>query len=448
MHVIRGRRLSRRAVLRGAGAAIALPLLDAMIPAGLFAGEPEPALRLVFLCVPNGIHMPEWTPKAEGLLEKLPSILEPLAPHATDVSVLSGLTLDGGRDHGDGPGDHARSCASFLTGAHPKKTAGADLHAGVSVDQAAASKLGDVTRLPSLELGCEASMNSGQCDSGYSCAYSANVSWRSESTPSSKEVDPRLAFERLFGGPDTGETAAERAKRLLLRRSVLDAAQDDAKRLAGTLGPADGAKLDEYLTAVRELERRIVRAAKDGDGDAPAGAVRPKGVPDDVRAHIRLMSDVIVLALQSDTTRVATFLVANEGSNRSYGFLGVPDGHHEISHHGGDAAKQEKIRKINRFHVEELAYLLDRMATVREGTGTLLDRSAVVYGSGIGDGNRHNHDDLPIVVAGRLGGSLAPGRHVRFPAETPLCNLYLSLLDRVNVRLARFGDSNGRLAGI
>lgn len=448
MNVIRGIRLSRRALLRGAGAAIALPLLDAMVPAGALAGEPEAARRLLFVGVPNGIHMPDWTPKAEGPLAALPPILEPLAPHAKELSVLSGLALDGGRDHGDGPGDHARSCASFLTGAHPRKTAGADLRAGVSVDQAAAVKLGETTRLASLELGCEPAMTSGQCDSGYSCAYSANMSWRSESQPMPKETDPRAAFERLFGGPDTGESAEERARRLALRRSVLDAALADAKDLRDRLGPTDRRKLDEYLTAVRDLERRIDRAAKDGESLAPQGAVRPAGVPSDPKEHLRLMFDVAVLAVQSDATRVVTVLVANEGSNRSYAFAGVPEGHHEISHHGNDAAKQAKVAKINRWHAEQFAYLLERLRAVREGGGSLLDRAAVVYGSGISDGNRHNHDDLPVLLAGRLGGTLAPGRHVRFPAETPLCNLYLSLLDRVNVRTAKFGDSTGRLAGI
>jgi hypothetical protein len=448
MHVGHGLRLSRRTVLRGAGAAVALPLLDAMLPRYLFAGEPEAPLRLVFLCVPNGIHMPEWTPKTEGALDALPPILEPLAPHAKDVQVLSGLALDGARDHGDGPGDHARSGAAFLTGAHPKRTMGADLRAGVSVDQVAAAKLGETTRLPSLELGGEPAMTSGQCDNLYSCAYSANISWKTESQPMSKEVDPRLAFERLFGGPDNGETATERAERLFLRRSVLDAALADATRLGSKLGTTDRRKLDEYLTAVRETEKRIDRVAKEGDLSAPAGATRPPSYPADYRERIGIMDDLIVLALQSDATRVVTFLVANEQSNRTYGFLGVPDAHHEISHHGGDPVKQGKLAKINRFHVERVAYLLEKMKSVKEGDHTLLDRTALVFGSGISDGDRHNHDDLPILLCGRLGGSLSPGRHVRFPADTPLCNLYLALLDRVNVRVAKFGDSTGRLAGI
>jgi hypothetical protein len=436
-------------MLKAAGAALALPLLDVMRPITAFAAADAPR-RLVFIAVPNGMHMPGWTPSCEGALTlaELPPVLAPMTPHAADVSVLSGLALDGANDHGDGPGDHARSCAAFLTGAHPKRTAGADLRAGVSVDQVAAAKFGDATRLRSLEVGCEAAATSGQCDNLYSCAYSTNMSWRSESQPMPKEVDPRAVFERLFGGEQTDETREERLLRLAQRRSVLDLVGGDATRLAGKLGTTDARKLDEYLTAVRELEVRIERLARDGESVAPPGAKRPFGVPADYRERLRLMSELIVLALQTDSTRYVTFLTANEQSNRSYGFLGVPEAHHEISHHGDDPVKQEKIAKINRFHVENLAWLVQRMKSVKEGDGTLLDHCAVVYGSGISDGNKHNHNELPILVAGRLGGSLTPGRHVRFPVDTPLCNLHLSLLDRVNVRLTRFGDSTGRLTGI
>jgi hypothetical protein len=448
MHVIRNVRLSRRTVLRGVGAAVALPLLDAMLPARAFAADAAAPLRLAFLYVPNGVHMPAWTPAAEGPLAALPSILEPLAAHAKDVQVLSGLTLDGARDKGDGAGDHARASAAFLTGAHARKTGGADLRAGVSVDQMAAAKLGDATPLPSLELGCDAAMTSGQCDNAYSCAYSANVSWRTPSLPMSKENDPRVAFERLFGGPSVGESAEERLRHLALRRSVLDLVGDDAKRLSAKLGATDRGKLDEYLSAVRDMERRIDRAAKGGDVAAPAGVARPTGIPADYREHLRLMLDLVVLAFRADATRVVTLLFGNEQSNRSYGVIGVPEAHHEISHHGNDPEKLAKIAKINRFHVEQLTYFLDALAAAKEGGATLLDASAVVYGSGISDGNRHNHEDLPILVAGRLGGSLAPGKHVRYPAETPLCNLHLALLERVGVHAPKFGDSTGQLAGI
>jgi hypothetical protein len=448
MNVISNVRLSRRAVLRGVGAAVALPLLDAMWPARLFGAEPETALRLAFLYVPNGVHMPMWTPAAEGPLAALPPLLEPLAPHAKDVQILSGLTLDGARDKGDGSGDHARACAAFLTGAHARKTGGADLRVGVSVDQAAAAKLGEATPLASLELGCDEAMTSGQCDNAYSCAYSANLSWRTPSLPMSKEIDPRLAFERLFGGPSTGESAEERLARLALRRSVLDLVEDDAKRLAAKLGATDRGKLDEYLSAVRDMERRIDRAAKSGDAVAPAGAARPTGVPADFREHLRLMLDLVVLAFRADATRVVTLPFGNEQTNRSYGFIGVPDAHHEVSHHGDDPEKLEKIARINRFHVGELAHLLGELKAAKEGDGSLLDATAVLYGSGISDGNKHNHENLPILLAGRLGGSLSPGKHVRYAAETPLCNLHLALLERVKVRVPKFGDSTGPLAGI
>jgi hypothetical protein len=448
MNVIRNVRLSRRTVLRGVGAAVALPLLDAMWPARAFAADAAAPLRLAFLYVPNGVHMPAWTPAAEGPLATLPPTLEPLAPHAKSVQVLSGLTLDGARDKGDGAGDHARASAAFLTGAHARKTGGADLRCGVSVDQMAAAKLGDATPLPSLELGCDPAMTSGQCDNAYSCAYSANVSWRTPSLPMTKEDNPRLAFERVFGGPSTGESAEERLRRLAMRRSVLDLVGDDAKRLAAKVGATDRGKLDEYLSAVRDMERRIDRAAKGGDVAAPAGAARPTGIPADFREHLRLMLDLVVLAFRADATRVVTLLFGNEQTNRTYGFIGVPDAHHEVSHHGGDPEKLAKIAKINRFHAEQLAYFLAALSSAKEGDATLLDASAVVYGGGISDGNRHNHEDLPILVAGRLGGSLAPGKHVRFAPETPLCNLHVALLDRVGVHAPKFGDSTGPLAGI
>jgi len=449
MNVIRNARLSRRTVLRGVGAALALPLLDAMIPAArLFAAESPAARRLVFLYVPNGVHLPAWTPAVEGPLKTLSPILESLAPHAADVQVLSGLTLDGARDHNDGSGDHARASAAFLTGAHARKTGGADLRCATSVDQMAATKLGDATPLPSLELGCDEAMTSGQCDNAYSCAYSANISWKSETMPMSKEVDPRLAFERLFGGPSNGETAEARLARLALRRSVLDAVGEDAKRLSSRLGATDRAKLDEYLAAVRDMERRLDRAAKGGDAVAPVNAARPTGIPADFREHLKLMLDLVVLGFRADATRVVTFMFGNEQTNRSYPMIGVPEAHHEVSHHGGDPAKHEKITRINRFHAEQLAYFLAELKKNKEADATLLDASAVVYGSAISDGNRHNHEDLPILVAGRLGGALSPGKHVRYPAETPLCNLHLALLGAVGVKTTKFGDSTGVLVGI
>ncbi|MHC5011973.1 MAG: DUF1552 domain-containing protein [Planctomycetota bacterium] len=441
--------IPRRTFLRGLGTAMALPLLDGMVPS-LRADEDtrnegQAPRRLVFVFVPNGIHMQDWTPEREGSDFELPSTLAPLGPVKDHLLVLSGLTHDKARANGDGPGDHARSSACFLTGAQPRKTAGSDIHVGVSVDQVAAQAIGSATRFPSLELGCEPARQSGNCDSGYSCAYSSSISWRTPHSPMGKEIHPRLAFDRLFAFGGDAASAAAQAERRHTRRSILDFVRDDAARLERRLGRADRRKLDEYLTAVRELERRIDLAEDGTEADA---LDIPEAMPRDYRDHVRLMNDVLVLALRSDLTRIATFMFANEGSNRSYPFVGVRGGHHEISHHGGDRAKIQGIRTINRFHTSQLSYLLQALAAVEEGEGTLLDNCMLVYGSGISDGNRHNHDDLPILVAGRGGGTIAPGRHVRYPRETPLCNLFLSLLDRMGVRRQAFGDGTGRLPGL
>jgi hypothetical protein len=437
--------MSRRTVLRGLGTAVALPWLEAMEPARGAAAAP-PA-RLGFLYVPNGKHMPDWTPAAEGAGYELPWILEPLTAHRDRFSVITGLAHMKANANGDGGGDHARALTTFLTGTQARKTHGADIRAGVSVDQLAAAHLGRQTRFPSLELGVDAGGQSGNCDSGYSCAYSANIAWKSDTQPIPKETNPRLAFERLFTDGRPEETEAQRVARRKAHRSILDFVAADARRLEGRLGGADRRKLDEYLTAVREIERRIEHAGAMQD-PRTLGVQPPEGVPATYEMHLRLLADVLVLAWQTDTTRVATFVFANEGSNRSYAFMDVPEGHHDLSHHGNDPAKQEKIRRINRFHVTQLAYFLDALAKVREGDGTLLDHSMIVYGSGIGDGNRHNHDDLPILLAGGGAGGLEPGRHVRLPPRTPMTNLYLSMLDRIGVHVERLGDSTGRVEGI
>lgn len=438
------RGIQRRTFLRGLGGTLALPMLEGLAW-GKDPAAAAPPRRLLFVYVPNGKHMADWTPKKTGASFQLPHLLEPLAKHKQDLLLLTGLTLDGARSHGDGPGDHARSLASFLTCVHPRKTAGADIRCGVSVDQVAARKLGRTTRFSSLELGCERSRQSGSCDSGYSCAYSSNLSWRSSTTPAGKEIDPQLVFDRLFGRPLTPKQRARRNRR---RKSVLDVVREDARALRARLGRSDRAKLDEYLTGVRELERRITHSATGGPGAPKIELARPGGIPRHPRDHIRRMADLIALAFQTDATRVCTFLIGNAGSNRSYRFLGVPEGHHYLSHHGRKKAKQEKIRKINRFHTEQLAYLLDRLKAVKVGQGTLLDHTTVVYGSGLSDGNRHNHDDLPVLVAGRGGGVVTPGRHLRFERGTPLANLYLSLLRGHGVHAQRFGDSSGPLPGL
>ncbi|HJZ60388.1 MAG TPA: DUF1552 domain-containing protein, partial [Gemmataceae bacterium] len=299
----------------------------------------------------------------------------------------------------------------------------------------------------SLELGCEGSKSDGACDHGYSCAYQTNLSWRGESTPAAKEIDPRLVFERLFGGPNPAENDAARGRRERDRKSILDYVGEDATRVRDTLGAADRRKLDEYLAGVREVERRIA-LAQPAVEVGQARFAKPVGVPADFREHARLMCDLLVLAFQADLTRVATFVLANDGSNRSYQGVGVPEGHHDVSHHGGDAAKQAKIRAINTYHVEQLAYLLGRLKALADGDGTLLDRCLVLYGSGISDGDAHNHDDLPILLAGKGNGTVKPGRHVRYPRETPLTNLYLSMLDRLGAPVDAFGDSTGRLGGL
>jgi hypothetical protein len=427
--------VSRRAVLRGVGAAVALPLLESLGPARAL-GPAEPPFRLAFVYAPNGKHMAAWTPRRLGADFDLPPTLEPLRDFRDDVLVLSGLAQRRANGNGDGPGDHARAMATFLTGCQARKTDGDDLRVGVSVDQVAAAAVGGDTRFPSLEVGCEGGLVGGSCDHGYSCAYQTNLSWRTPSSPVAKETDPRLVFERLFGG---GPAGRERD-----RRSVLDFVAQDAKDLRGRLGASDRRKVDEYLDGVRAAERRIQRAQPVA-AVGPSRLARPAGVPQDYREHTRLLGDLLALAFQADLTRVATFVLGNDGSNRSYREAGVPEGHHDLSHHGGDPDRLAKLQTINRLHVAQFSHLLGRLKAVREGAGTLLDRCLIVYGSGIRDGDRHDHDDLPILLAGRGGGTVRPGRHVRYPPGTPLTNLYLSLLDRLGVRADAFGDSTRRL---
>ncbi len=437
--------LSRRAVLRGTGALIALPWLEAMTPA-ITTGAPasKAPLRMAFLYVPNGKRMDAWTPTTEGSDYALTPILEPLKNVKSDVIVFSDLAQRKAFANGDGPGDHARAMSTFLTGCQARKTAGADIRIGVSVDQVAASKVGSATRFPSLEIGCEMGRDAGSCDSGYSCAYSNNLSWRGEATPNYKEIDPRAVFDRLFGkGTNQGGE-----QRDLFRRSILDFVQEDATRLRGQLGATDQRKLDEYLTSIREIEKRLATAREEVKPMEP-GVKRPAGFSrEKYQDHIRAMADLLVLAFQGDLTRIATFVFANDGSNRHYRFIEVPEGHHDLSHHGGNKDKLAKIEKINTFHTTQVAYLLEKLKAIPEGAGTLLDNCMIVYGSGIGDGNRHNHDRLPILFAGKAGGTIKTSRHVKFGREVPLNNLYLSMLDRMNAGVPSLGDSTGRLDGL
>jgi len=424
-----------------------LPLLEAMTPTLGSAAETaavEGPKRAAFLYVPNGVNLETWRPTGDETNFQLGTTLAPLEPYRDSLLVLEGLTLDGGRAHKDGAGDHARALSSFLTAAHPKKTHGADIRVGVSVDQLAARALGEQTRFPSLEVGCEQGSQAGNCDSGYSCAYSANIAWRTESSPVAKETNPKLVFERLFlDGAEKGEK--ERTKRMLTKKSLLDFVLEDANSLQNKLGGNDRRKMDEYLTSVRELEQRIERAQKNTHPIPVPDYQMPKDGPKDYKEHLRMMADMVVLAFQTDVTRISTFVFANEGSSRGYAEIGVPEGHQDLSHHEGNAEKLHKIHKINLFHVEQLAYMIDKMQKIQEGDRTLLDNSMIVYGSGLGDGNRHNHDDLPVLLLGKGGGSIKSSRYLKYPAETPMANLYLSMLDRLGIPTEKFADSSGRL---
>jgi len=437
-------RIPRRTFLKGLGTAVALPWLEAM-GAPLAAGVGRAPRRMAFVYIPNGANMADWTPATVGTEFELPYILEPLAPHRDELQVLSNLAHDKAKANGDGPGDHARASATFLTGCQARKTAGADIRAGVSVDQIAAHDVGHLTRLPSLELSCDQARQAGSCDSGYSCTYQFNISWRTESVPMPPERNPRLVFERLFSNGQAGESAEAQARRQLYRKSILDTVMTDARDLQAQLGRNDRRKLDEYLTAVRDLERRIER--EEQVARAPRDFSKPEGMPDDYGKHIRIMFDLLTLAFRTDSTRVATFLIAHDGSNRPYPFIGVSEGHHNLSHHGNDEEKKKKIARINRFHMEQFAYFLKTLRATPEEGGSLLDNCMIVYGGGIGDGNRHNHDKLPVLLAGRGGGTLRPGQH-RQLSRTPMTNLYLGMLDRLGVEADRIGDSTGRLDNV
>jgi hypothetical protein len=443
--------LPRRAFLRGLGATVALPLLEAMLPSVSQAapGAFGPPRRMVFVYMPNGMHMPDWTPKAAGTFSDLPATLQALAPFKSNFQVLSGLAHVNARPLGDGAGDHARAHTCFLTGVHPHKTAGADIKAGISVDQFAAQQIGKNTRLPSLELSADnAGRQAGACDSGYACAYQNNLSWRNETTPMPPVNDPRLVFERLFGVEEDRELAAGRALRESCRKSILDIVREDAKAFQTRLGATDRRKMDEYLTSLRETEVAIEQHTKFKASLPKPSMDKPEGIPTDFTDHLRLMYDLLALALQTDSTRIATFMVQREGSNRTYSWIGVNDGHHELSHHGGSAEKQAKIAKINRFHMEQFAYFLGKLKGMREGMGSVLDNSMIVCGSAIADGDRHAHHDLPVLLAGGGAGVLKPGRHVEFGKETPMTNLYLTMLGHMGVKAERLGDSTGPLKNV
>jgi hypothetical protein len=373
------------------------------------------------------------------------STFEPMERHRKDFQIFTGFEQQFAAAGGDGPGDHARGTATFLTSARARKTAGSDINLGVSIDQVAARAVQNLTRLPSLELSADGVRKSGHCDSGYSCAYQFNLSWRSENQPMTPESKPRAVFERLFGAGDVRERAKSIGMRQATKRSMLDFIEADAKALHRHLGRTDQHKLDEYLTGVREIEKQIEKIEAMGLPPDP-GVGAPKGEPANYQEHLRLMFDMMVLAFKTDSTRISTFLMAHDGSNRSFKEVGVSDGHHNISHHQGKQDNLDKIAKIDRFYMEQLAYFLDRLKATEDVDGkSLLHNSMIVYGGCISDGNRHNHDDLPIVVAGNGGGAFKPGRHVELGENVPMANLYLRMLEEFGVKERRFGDSTGVL---
>ena len=431
-------RLDRRTVLRGLGATVSLPMLQFMKPVQA-ASAGAPPVRLAWIFFPNGTNADRWVPKGKGQEWELSHALEPLAEYRNDFNVLRGLAQVNAQSLGDGPGDHARSAAAFLTGAHPFKTAGSKIKAGRSADQIAADTYGRSTRLASIELGTEEGRDAGACDSGYSCAYSNNISWRSESLPTGKEIQPKSAFDRLFGVTGGGDP-----KEQSMRVSILDFVTDQRKHLVSQVGAEDNRKLDEYFSSVREIEQRITRFAT--PVQLPEGTQSPSEKPSDTTEHIRLMYDLMALAFQTDTTRIASFMLANEGSNRAFPMIEVKDGHHQLSHHENKQDHIDKIAKIDRYYCEQFGYFLKKLKETKDGEGSLLDNSLVVYGGAINDGNRHDHHDLPLLLAGRAGKGLSTGNVLEFPQYTPLNNLFRMMLDTVGADRGDFGDSNGILA--
>ena len=446
--IITKKHLPRRTFLRGLGASVALPLLDSMVPA-LTAQEltsAAPVKRLGIIYVPNGVFMDNWTPPEKGSDFSLPSTMEPLSPFQDQMLVLTGLSNKmGDAWPGEGAGDHARAAGAYLTGVHPKKTEGADLQAGLSMDQIIARQLGQHTQLTSLELSLESRENVGACDPGYACAYANTLCWSSATTPLPMENNPRVVFERLFGGNESTDPEAWRARREE-DSSILDAVGDKIAKLQGDLGHRDQLKLDEYLDSIRNAERRIQMAEVQSERELPV-IEQPAGVPATFQEHAKIMFDLQLLAFQADLTRVITFMVGHETSQRAYPEIGVPDAHHPLSHHGGSAEKIEKLIRVNGYHAEMFAYYLDRMKNTPDSGGSLLDNSTILYGSGMSDGNGHNHHNLPTLIVGGGAGSIKGNRHLVYPREqeTPIANLFLDMLEKFDIPLENFGDSTGNL---
>lgn len=451
--ILTRKHLSRRTFLRGLGAAtIGLPLLDAMTPAvgwaeagAKAAAAASSPLRMCFVYVPNGMVMSNWTPAAEGRDFAFTPILKPLEPFREYTTVLSGLADHNANALGAGAGDHARASASFLTGAHPRES-GSDLYAGVSADQIAAQAIGHKTRLPSIELGLEDSRVVGLCDSKYSCAYTSSISWRTPTTPLPPVANPRQVFDRLFGfgRSEPGVAPDVAVRRARYRKSILDGTIDETRSLASDLGPADRRKIDEYLTSVREIEQRIQRIGQDEPEFVPT-VERPAGTPADYSEHAGLIFGLLALAFQADLTRVGTMMVGRESSIRSYDQIGIPEAHHQLSHHRNDPANLAKLTTIQTYHMTLFAKFIDKLHSMKEGDGTVLDRSMVLYGAGISDSNRHTHERLPAVLVGKGLGDRRAGQHIDYKKDTPVTNLLLTMLDRMDVHPDKLGDSTGPL---
>lgn len=437
--IVSKKALPRRTFLRGAGATLALPLLDAMVPAltAQAATPAKPVRRLGFVYIPMGAHIPQWTPPGSGKLTELSPTLSSLRPVMDHVTVVTNLELKNAY-----PGTHATSNAAFLSAAKAKWTESTDYYLGTTADQIAAQQIGGDTRLPSLELAMDLLTTVGQCDNGYACVYQNNLSWSSPTTPLPAEAHPRVVFERLFGD---GGSSSDRLAELRKNASLLDWVSEDIARLKSKLGQGDRGKVTQYLDTVREVERRIQKAeAETADSRLP-DLERPVGVPAAYADHARLMFDLQVLAMQADVTRVMTFQLARETSTRTYPEIGVSDPHHPLTHNGGDAEKLAKVAKINAFHVSLFAYYLERLKATPDGDGSLLDHAVVLYGSGMGNADVHDHVNLPILVAGGGAGRLRGGRHIRYSEPAPLANLHLTLLEKVGVRLDAFADSTGKI---
>jgi hypothetical protein len=443
MNFVTKKYLARRAFLRGIGAAVSLPLLDSMVPSmtALAATAASPKTRLGFIYVPHGAVMDKWTPAAEGANYEMMPILSPLTPYRDRLTIITGLADKAAESQGDGGGDHSRAAPSYLSGVHPKRTEGDDIRAGVTIDQIAAEKIGQDTPLPSLELGIEDTGLVGVCDVGYSCAYMNSISWKTESTPLPMEINPRTVFERLFGD---GSSEEERLARKRQDRSILDSVTKETARLQGSLGTRDKARINEYLENIREIERRIQKAEKQASNNLAVPAT-PIGVPESFEEHAKLMFDLQALAYQADITRISTFMLARDLSQRTFPQIGVPEPHHATSHHGNNPATIAKLAKINNYHVTLLASFIEKLKSTPDGDGTLLDHSMILYGSTMSNPNEHNHFPLPLILLGGASGQLKGGRHLKFPERTSISNMLLAMMDKAGIHMDKLGDSTGML---